>query len=317
MSKLIQLTRGKVAIVDDEDFESLNKFRWYCDRKYAAREVTRDGIRERIYMHRLIINAPDHLEVDHINGDGADNRKENLRLCTHSQNVSNRKTPKHNTVGYKGVYKHSQTGKYVAEVRSKGIKYCLGCHSTPEEAYEEYKKKVFELHGEFANLLPSDAVTSLDRGLISDFVPQRSPCSYNNKIGYTGITLISSGNRFQATICFGGESISLGSFLSLHEAVRAYNKKSIELYGNDTKINIIKEGEKDIVFENKAKTVYLIPGYVGIKHNKSRKKFIAQFNSKYIGVYPTIQEAIQAYNNKAKEIRGEKAVLNPMPSTDN
>jgi hypothetical protein len=316
MSKLIQLTQGKVAIVNDDDFERLNKFRWYFCKRYAVRDVIVNGKKETIYMHRLVTEAPDDLEVDHINGDGIDNRKENLRLCTHAENSRNRGRAKHNTSGHKGVWFSKQSNRFIAETRLNGKKIHVGSFKTAEEASEAYKAKALEVHGDFANIKNEIVSVNPVRDELKDLVPERNNDAKSNT-GYFGVNKSNCANRFYVKITFNGECIKIGSFLSLYKAVEAYNAKASELFGEKAVLNVIKKDEIDIVFENKAKRVYVLDGYIGIKHNKSRKKFIAQFNSKYIGVYSTIEEAIQAYNNKAKEVRGDKAVLNPMPSDNN
>jgi hypothetical protein len=315
MSKLIQLTRGKVAIVDDEDFESLNKFRWYCDRKYAVREIMRQGIKERIYMHRLIANAPDHLEVDHINGDGADNRKDNLRLCTHAENLRNRGRAKHNASGHKGVWFSKQSNRFIAETRLNGKKIHVGSFKTAEEASEAYKAKALEVHGDFANIKNEIVSVNPVRDELKDIVPERNNDAKSNT-GYFGVNKSNLGNRFYAKVTFKGESIKIGSFLSLHEAVRAYNAKAIELFGDKAILNVIKEGEKDIVYESRVKESFIVDGYKGISYTKNRKRFFVQFRGIYWATFDTILEAVLAYNNKAKEILGDKAVLNPIPSNN-
>jgi hypothetical protein len=91
------------------------------------------------------------LLIDHINGVPDDNRIENLRLATNAQNLANRGKTKSNTSGFKGVYLHNQTKRWVASIKHLGKKYNLGCFSTPEEAHEAYKQASLKLNGEFAH----------------------------------------------------------------------------------------------------------------------------------------------------------------------
>ena len=110
--KKITLTQGKETIVDDDDYEILMEHKWYAhkssrkkDKFYAERmaPVDSNGKQKIIHIHRVIINAPKGMQVDHINGNPLDNRRENLRICTNQQNGMNRGKPKDNTSGYKGV----------------------------------------------------------------------------------------------------------------------------------------------------------------------------------------------------------------------
>lgn len=90
--------------------------------------------------------------LDHINGIPHDNRIENLRLATNAENLANRGKNKNNTSGYKGVYLHSQTKKWVASIKHLGKKYSLGCYETPEEAHAAYSKACVDLNGVFAKV---------------------------------------------------------------------------------------------------------------------------------------------------------------------
>src|SRR2546423_13815911 len=88
--KIINLTKGKEALVDDELFDYLNQWKWYCDGRYAKREQGRKN-RVRFYMHHMIIGCPiNKMVTDHINGNKLDNRRDNLRICTESTNNRNR-----------------------------------------------------------------------------------------------------------------------------------------------------------------------------------------------------------------------------------
>jgi hypothetical protein len=140
--KEIKLTKGQVTIVDDDDYEELSKYKWYFDGFYAVRYE--DG--KLIFMHRQIVNAPKGLVVDHINRNKLDNRKSNLRLCTHRQNAVNSKH--RNNSGYKGVYYDRCLKKYVARIGRKH----LGTFATVEEAAKVYDEHAKQLYGEFAYL---------------------------------------------------------------------------------------------------------------------------------------------------------------------
>ena len=99
--KKIKLTQGKVALVDDGDFEWLSQWKWtYKNGGYAYRSI---GSKGHIFLHRAIMKSPKNLEIDHINGNGLDNRRSNLRFATHKQNIRNQQKQKNRTSKYKGV----------------------------------------------------------------------------------------------------------------------------------------------------------------------------------------------------------------------
>lgn len=159
--RVIELTRGQVAIVDDDDFDRVAQYKWQyiksvkSDNGYATR-MAYMGYREKrkvILMHRFIINASSNMEVDHKNNNGLDNRKENLRLATTSQNRFNRKTLSNNTSGVKGVIVDPEyPNKFVARISSNGKNKYLGRFTDIEKAREAYNNAALQLHGEFVNL---------------------------------------------------------------------------------------------------------------------------------------------------------------------
>ncbi len=117
---------------------------------YAAHTTPRlNGRQDRIAMHRLILDAPVDMQVDHINGNGLDNRRANLRLVTASQNSCNRRLSIVNTTGFKGVSFHKGRGLYQASIRLDGRLRFLGRFQTPEEAHKAYCEASEELHGAF------------------------------------------------------------------------------------------------------------------------------------------------------------------------
>ena len=152
MSKEIPLSLGYVSLVDDEDYDYLNQWKWhYCD-GYARRNVYEKGSRKPIpiRMHRVILNANKGEYVDHINGNRINNQKENLRLCTYSQNNMNKKRHSDSKSNYKGVSKHRS--KWRATITKEYKTYYLGLYKTDIEAAIAYNEKATELFGEFAVL---------------------------------------------------------------------------------------------------------------------------------------------------------------------
>jgi len=154
MSKLIPLTQGQFAMVDDDMFDELMKYKWYANKYhsgdfYAKRALWEDNKRKKIIMHRVIMNAPKEMVIDHINHNTLDNRKDNLRLCTIAENSQNSRTPKNNTSGYKGVSWHKPTNKYRSKITvNKKIHY-LGSFDCPKEAHKAYCTAAKKYHGEF------------------------------------------------------------------------------------------------------------------------------------------------------------------------
>lgn len=158
--KKIKLTQGKYAIVDDEDYEMIMSLSpWYVLKKtkksktnYAVRNTFSEekyGKRQSIRMHRLIMKCPPDKTVDHINGNGLDNRKENLRICNSEENLCNRKKQSGNyTSKYKGVFYQKSNNRWI----SKCSKTYIGCFKTEYEAAKAYDEKAKEIHREFALL---------------------------------------------------------------------------------------------------------------------------------------------------------------------
>lgn len=152
----VPLTRDQYAIISTEDYDVVSRHIWQAkfvketNSFYAGSSMRSDNGIIYLLMHRLIMNADDGFVVDHINRDTLDNRRENLRIATNSENMRNRPASSLNTSGYKGVQKFGDKWKAVIQVNRKQI--YLGSFITAEEAYEAYCSAALELHGEFACL---------------------------------------------------------------------------------------------------------------------------------------------------------------------
>jgi hypothetical protein len=145
--KTIDLPQGKVALVSDEDYEELAQYSWRLSGKGYAMTYS-DGAA--LTMHRLLLGAKKGEEVDHINGDPLDNRRENLRKCTHAENMKNRKMHANNKLGVKGVYWDVQRTSFRAQIKVDGRKIHLGLFDSVDDASKAYQKASKFYFGEFA-----------------------------------------------------------------------------------------------------------------------------------------------------------------------
>lgn len=155
--KEIQLTQGKFALVDDDDYERLSQFKWQAT-KASAKHVwyagsnfkTEEGSRW-LRMHRLIMKATRGQDVDHIDGNGLNNTKANLRVCRHQDNMRNRR-PMIGRNQFKGVYfeKDGRQQPWRAHIKCDGKQRRIGRFSSAEDAATAYNFVAWEFFGEFA-----------------------------------------------------------------------------------------------------------------------------------------------------------------------
>lgn len=142
---------NKICTVDDEDYDLLSKTRWILESKNGKKMYALSGDRSKTRMHRLITGADIGFVVDHKDGNGLNNCRSNLRICTNTDNSRNTKVRGNNTTGYKGVVLRTW-GRYQAQIMHFRRCHYLGLFDSPEDAAMAYNKKAIELFGEFANL---------------------------------------------------------------------------------------------------------------------------------------------------------------------
>ena len=156
--RCIKLTRGKYAIVDVEDFEQLNKYKWHCTHySYAKRAVSKrfdKGRRQvEVYIHKLVCPAPKGMIVDHINRNSLDNRKVNLRAATQKQNVWNRKfIRKTGKTSYNGIRWDESREKWQVRLTINGRRKSFGYYADEIEAAKAYDRVAKKYRGEYAFL---------------------------------------------------------------------------------------------------------------------------------------------------------------------
>ncbi len=165
--RLIKLTQGRYTRVDVEDYEELNKVKWHLfeDKKKKKFYAVRTEDRRNVFMHRRIMNAPGGTIVDHVNRDGLDNRKANLRIATNMQNCWNSERGFYNgTSKYKGVRLDKRSGRWYARIKHNGREMYLGSFETEVQAAIAYDDAAQALCGQFA---------VLNRDIFGPLVPQK------------------------------------------------------------------------------------------------------------------------------------------------
>ncbi len=151
--RFIPLTQGKFAVVDVEDYNWLAGYKWCVSQSGNSFYAMRNRCGTKVLMHRQIMNASNGLLVDHIDGNGLNNRRSNLRLCTRYQNSCNSRPHRNNLYSkYKGVRWDKRYNKWYAGIRKSGKQFFLGSFDNEIDAAKAYDKKAKELFGEFAYL---------------------------------------------------------------------------------------------------------------------------------------------------------------------
>jgi hypothetical protein len=153
----IYLGEGEWTIVDPADYYQFGNFKWYIGghgtKFYAVRSVKIGPEQiKTVRLHREIISASEGLLVDHINGNSLDNRRANLRLATHAQNMHNRRKRKNTTSRFIGVYFDKERGKWVAQIKYQGERILLGRFDSEIDGARAYDEAAKKCRGEYARL---------------------------------------------------------------------------------------------------------------------------------------------------------------------
>jgi hypothetical protein len=228
------LTQGKVALIDEEDFLAVDQYYWAAARKegdrwYAVASIMdADGVKRQKALHRFIMQPPDGVLVDHINGDGLDCRRENMREADHARNMRNRRKSSSSASRFKGVT-HRSHG-WEATIRTDSGPCYLGCFPTEEDAARAYDAASHYFHGvhgrrNFPNEQPAA------------YTPRDTLLRASNTSGYRGIAMDKRTGRWRATIHANGKNRNLGFYATAEEAARAYDAKARELLGDKARLN--------------------------------------------------------------------------------
>lgn len=236
----IPLTQGKTAIVDDDDYEWLMAMgKWGYEkgpRTGYARRADRVGKnRHKVWMHREIMRAPRGIQVDHIDGDGCNNQRANLRLASGQQNCRNRKPLLDATSPYKGVSYKQDSDTYAVRIRLEKGSEWLGCHADEHLAARIYDCAAVKHYGEYAQInFPGEP-------MLSDAEFARLTERKARASSYRGISWHSERERWRVVIHVEGRRYHIGYFRQEIDAALAYNEAAIKYHGDNAKLNTIQE----------------------------------------------------------------------------
>lgn len=236
--KEIQLTRGKVALVDDDDYDFLNQWKWHTQSGdkigrlfYAVRQENKKVVR----MHRVLLGITDSsMEVDHIDHDGLNNQRLNLRIATHQENSRNQRVRSDSNTKYKGVWYSKAHDQYFASIRIGIGPVKLGMFFNVNDAARAYNFAASLIYGQFAVLNEIDETYEGVELLRRINAKRRKG---NSK--YRGVHWCKTNKRWFAAIKVNKKRISLGGYSSEDEAAKAYNEAALRLLGDAAFLNII------------------------------------------------------------------------------
>jgi hypothetical protein len=285
--------------IDDEDFDMISKYMWGINSSGYMYTYTKG---KQTLLHRTLLglNIRDGKIVDHKDGDRCNNRRENLRLCTNSENCRNSRKQSNNTSGFKGVIKSGK--KWQAQIRSEDKRFGLGTYDSKIEAAKAYDKASYELHKGFAKLnFDKNSESHFSKDTTSSFnfyKPSRSSTFYG--VYYDSITC-----RWGLVVK--SKCIS-GQFTDEEIAAKAYNQ-IVKKFGYNCKLNNIEMDESIDYMSMKYKPV-TSSRYYGVTLLKRDNIWLAIILHKYIGRFKTEKEAAIAVDNHIIKNNLDKSKLN-------
>ena len=233
--KRVPIFKNSFALVDDEDFEKVGHLKWHefksknRSKIYAKRNFRVNGVSKSELMHRVILGITDpKILIDHKNGDGLDNQKHNIRVCTNAQNTRNRDKIKTNVSGYKGVSYNKKLSCWECKIGVDNKTVNLGLYRTAVEAAIAYNEGATKYHRQYArpNDIPID-----QQGVKPVRIRRPKTCDYH------GVFYVSSVDRWRATFVVNKQKHYIGQFKTAEQAAHAYDKKVKELLGDKAILN--------------------------------------------------------------------------------
>ena len=205
------------ALIDLEDVEKCRLYKWSLSNKYVATRWDKNKNSETtIFLHRYIMNCPEEYEVDHINRNKLDNRKNNLRICLHIENQKNMKVKSINkTSKYKGVNWYQRENCWRVRICTDNKRFEVGFFDSEIAAANAYNYYAKKFHGEFALLN--------DVKFMEKEEWEKYKRKMDNKTGYKGVSYVKQNNKYRARITIDKKEICLGYFDTPKEASIVYN----------------------------------------------------------------------------------------------
>lgn len=233
--KQIPLSQGYFALVDDEDFEWLNQWKWHAlvrdgnRTSYAKRSTWETGgVRKAIKMHRAILGVTDqNILIDHIDGNGLNNCRSNLRITDGHGNARNRRVNKTVYSGFKGVHWIPHQKSFVARIACDGKQKHLGTSECPKTCARTYNKYAKELFGDFAKL------NEVEDGPLC---PTPLPPS-NVQSGFRGVTWNRNLGKWKVSFTYRYKAVFTATITDVVVAAKTYDKKAFEYLGFKAKLN--------------------------------------------------------------------------------
>jgi hypothetical protein len=238
------------AFVDDEDYPYLSQFKWAKDAQGYARRTTVDRDGKSRLMHRVVCNTPKGMSTDHINRVRMDNRRENLRSCTHQENVWSNHKYNGNKQYLRGVCFCKQTGKWKAYITEGKSQTWLGRFEELRDAIAARDRAIEAHRGDFAvlNDITQSEIEEQDRIAFAEqrrIMQQRVVVGSNNHSGYRGVCWNKQRHGWRSYINVRDDNhvhqIHLGVFSDPEDAAYVYDQAAMQIHGRKARLNLLIE----------------------------------------------------------------------------